>query len=127
MSTTTLQLGAVLHDPEFDRRSPVSVAQLLSCILVCGSAYGAVMGTFGGFSGDHPLQSLYSAIKVPILILLSFGLCLPFFFMINTLLGLRDAFAEALAALLKAQAVVTLALAALAPYTAVWYCSTSKY
>jgi hypothetical protein len=127
MSTTTLQLGALLHDPAFDRRRPISVVWLLACIVCCGGAYGAVMGTFGGFTGQHPLQPIYSAIKVPILIVLSFGLCLPFFFIINTLLGLREAFGEALAALLKAQAVVTLALAALAPYTAVWYCSTSKY
>jgi hypothetical protein len=92
-----------------------------------GGFYGLVMGTFGGFSGDRLWQPVYSGIKVPILLGVSFALGLPFFFMLNTLLGLRADFREALSALLKTQAAITLALGALAPYTAVWYLSTTGY
>ena len=61
------------------------------------------------------------------MIVISFGLCLPFFFIVNTLAGLRDDFGEVVGALLQTQAMVTIALASLAPYTAVWYCSTTRY
>src|SRR4051812_36747833 len=124
MATRAFDFSLLLGDLRAPRRRRVTTTQLLLCIATCGGLYGAVMGTFGGFTGEHPLQSLYSAIKVPILILLSFAICLPCFFTLNTLGGLRDDFAEAIAALLKTQAVVTIALLSLAPYTAVWYCST---
>lgn len=126
MITRTFQLHDLLGWST-GRSRPVSLGTLVLCVIVCGAFYGATMGTFGGFAGDHPWQSLYSAIKVPILIVLSFALCLPCFFILNTLLGLRDDFGDSVSALMKTQAVVTIALAALAPYTAVWYCSTTKY
>ncbi len=119
-------LSLIGHSKSGKRHTP-SLATLFICILFCGGAYGAVMGTFGGFAGDHPWQVIWSAVKVPILIVLSFALCLPFFFMLNTLLGLRDDFGDAIASLLQTQAVVTITLLSLAPYTAVWYCSTTKY
>ena len=126
MATQVVNLQSLLTVSSSQRRR-VTVTQLLLCILFCGGAYGAVMGTFGGFTGEHPWQSIYSAVKVPILIVLSFALCLPFFFILNTLIGLRDDFGDAVAALMRTQAVVTIALVALAPYTAVWYASTTKY
>ncbi|MEX0885895.1 MAG: hypothetical protein WD009_05600 [Phycisphaeraceae bacterium] len=108
--------------------APTSAAAILSLLAVFGFLYGAVMGSYGGFIGElRLLQMLYSGMKVPLLLLVSFTLSLPSFFVINTLLGLRSDFRQALKSLLLAQAGLTLILAALAPFTAFWYLSFSSY
>jgi len=96
-------------------------------VVLGGFFYGAVMGAYGGFTGARLLQVLFSAIKVPLLVLASFALTLPSFFVLNTLLGLRKDFPQALRALVATQAAMAIVLAAMAPYTAVWYCSTGHY
>src|SRR5689334_18732195 len=70
---------------------------------------------------------LYSGIKVPLLLLVTLGISLPSFFVLNTLLGTRADFARVLRALIASQAGLTVVLAALAPLTAVWYLSAAKY
>ena len=40
-------------------------------VLVGGAFYGLVMGAFGGWTGDRPLQMIYSGLKVPLLIVLT--------------------------------------------------------
>jgi hypothetical protein len=97
----------------------------LAC--ACGLVYGTVMGSFGGMTGDRAWQVLYSAAKVPLLLLGTFALCLPSFFVLNTLAGLRNDFAAALRALLAAQAGMTLVLCSLAPLTIVWYLTSANY
>lgn len=99
----------------------------LAAVALGGAAYGAVMGTFGGLSGDRPLQVLFSAVKVPMLILVTTALAMPSFFVLNTLLGLRADFPEVARAVVVTQAAVGIILAAVAPYTAVWYLSTADY
>jgi hypothetical protein len=64
---------------------------------------------------------------VPLLLLVTSLLCLPSFFIVNTVAGLREDFREALHAVLAGQACVTIALAALAPVTALCYISTPNY
>jgi hypothetical protein len=85
------------------------------------------MGSFGGFAPERLWQVLYSAAKVPLLLLAAFCISLPSFFVLNTLLGLRDDFAEVLHALVSAQGGLTVVLLALAPYTAFWYVSFAGY
>lgn len=94
---------------------------------VGGAAYGGVMGAFGGVGGDRPLQILFSAVKVPLLIAVTAALAMPSFFVMNTLLGLRDDFPEAARAVAATQTAVAVVLASLAPYTALWYLSTTDY
>lgn len=101
--------------------------RLAAFVLLCGCLYGAVMGTFGGFAGDRLWQVLISAFKVPLLLLLTFALSLPSFFVLNTLLGVRSDFPAVLRALLGGQAGLTVVLASLAPYTALWYLSFADY
>ena len=72
-------------------------------------------------------QLLYSGVKVPILLLATFGLCLPSFFVVNMLAGLRDDFGQVMRALIATQSCVTVVLAALAPITALWYVSCADY
>jgi hypothetical protein len=96
-------------------------------IVVFGLIYGAAMGSFGGLLGPAALQLLYSAVKVPLLLLATFALSLPSFFVINSLLGLRRDFGEALRALSAAQAGLAIILASLAPFTLFWYASQADY
>src|SRR4051794_35937750 len=76
---------------------------LITLITVFGALYGFLMGTFSGVRGDHSLQLIYSALKVPLLLLVTFGLSLPGFFVLNTLMGVRSDLQHALKALLAAQ------------------------
>jgi hypothetical protein len=62
------------------------------------------MGSLTGLAGGRQLQLLYSAIKVPILLLVTFAISLPSFAVINTLLGLRSDLRAAMSALLDTQA-----------------------
>ncbi|WZP00746.1 hypothetical protein EP7_002397 [Isosphaeraceae bacterium EP7] len=96
-------------------------------VLACGLAYGAVMGTFGGIEGDRPWQVVFSAIKVPLLLLVTLGLSLPSFFVISTLLGVRSDFAESFRSIVASQAALGLILVSLAPLTCVWYASSAAY
>ncbi len=127
-----MRLLRPVADSTFDTRSSLAgrgprLRTLAAYIFIGGFLYGAVMGAFGGFAGQRLLQVLFSALKVPLLILASFALTLPSFFVLNTLLGLRHDFALALRALLAGQAALAIVLAALSPYTAWWYLSSSKY
>jgi hypothetical protein len=92
-----------------------------------GITYGAVMGSFGGVLGERFLQVVYSAVKVPLLLLGTFVLSLPSFFVVNTLFGLRSDFSHSLRALLATQAGLTIILASFAPFTILWYVSSSNY
>lgn len=106
------------------------VRWLLAFTLVFGALYGAVMGAFGLFATGAPRLFAYvgmAAVKVPILLLLTFALCLPSFFIINTIFGLRSDFAEALRAVTGTLACVGLVLASLAPVTAFFYCCSDYY
>lgn len=87
--------------------------------LVLGVAGSATVGlALGGSSGSLAL-AVFAAIKVPLLLALSTALCLPSFFVVNTVLGLRDDFGAACRGLLAAQATLGLCLGALAP-AVVW-------
>jgi hypothetical protein len=99
------------------------VAFLLVLGIAAGMFYGAVMGAFS----LRPMQMLYAALKVPLLLSAAFLISMPSFFMLNTLLGLRADFARTMTALLIAQATFTLTLLSLAPITAFWYVSTTDY
>ena len=92
-----------------------------------GLLYGAAMGCFGGLGAQRWAQIAFSACKVPLLLIVSFGFALPPFFVINTLLGGREEFAKALSAILEAQAALSMVLLSLAPLTLGFYISFSSY
>lgn len=104
-------------------RDKVPVKHLLLLLAAGSFLYGLAMGSF---SLRH-LQALYSGLKVPILLSFSTAVCLPSFFVLNTLLGLRDDFSAALRAVLAAQATVALALCALLPIILFVYASNGDY
>lgn len=103
------------------------LAQLGLMVAAFGITYGAVMGSFGGLFGERFWQVVFSAVKVPFLLLGTFALSLPSFFVVNTLFGLRSDFSHSLRALLATQAGLTIILASFAPFTVLWYASCSDY
>ena len=109
-----------------EERHPL-LGSLLVAIVVSGMFYGAIMGSYGATSGLRIWQAVYSAVKVPFLLITTFLLSLPSFFVLNTLLGLRDDFSRVVRALISTQAGLTVILSALAPFTAFWYVSGSDY
>ena len=98
-------------------------------VMILGFApiYGGMMGSFQFDSPERVLQVVYAAVKMPLLLFATTALCLPGFFVLNTILGLRDDFPEALQAVLAGQAGLSVALASLAPITRFWYFSASDY
>jgi len=113
--------------PALSPGRPASRPRHLVLLAVCfGMLYGAVMGGFGAFEG-RPWQMLLSAVKVPLLVTVTFALSLPSFFVINTLVGVRGDFPHVLRALLACQAALTIVLAGLAPLTVFWYVSCANY
>ena len=100
---------------------------LVLLVVVLGFVYGAVMGSYSALAPWRYHQLVFSGLKVPLLLLATFGLCLPSFFVVNTVAGLRDDFAQALQAVVGAQTCVAAVLAALAPVTALFYLSCGDY
>jgi hypothetical protein len=92
----------------------LSLRDLLLLIVTAGACYGACMGTFA-YEPVRSMLMLYSAMKIPILIVLTTLVCLPAFFVLNTAAGVRDDFGKALRAVLSAQGAFTVTLAGLAP------------
>ena len=104
-----------------------SLARSVRYCVVFGLIYGAAMGCFSGLGIERWQQILYSACKVPLLLIVSFSFALPPFFVMNTLLGVRDDFAQVLRAILETQAGLAMVLVSLAPLTLGFYISSSNY
>jgi hypothetical protein len=109
-----------------EHRLPI-LGSLVLAVVAYGMLYGGVMGSYGGPNGWRLWQAVYSAVKVPFLMMTTFLLSLPSFFVLNTLFGLRDDFGRVVRALVSTQAGLTIILSALAPFTAFWYVSGSQY
>ena len=106
-----------LGRPRLAEQSGETWQRLALVVIVAGAVYGAFMGSFRLVSAERLLMVLYAAVKVPILIFGTSLVCLPGFFVLNTVLGLRAEFGRALRAVLAGQAALTVALASLGPIT----------
>lgn len=110
-----------------DPRRAARPRELAMAVLAAGAIAGALVGTYALDSPQRLLGVVYSAAKVPLLILVSAMLTLPGFFVINTVLRLRDDWPVVLRAILRGQAAMGLALAALSPLTVLAYASELSY
>ncbi len=108
-------------------RSIRAAGSLLVLMIAFGLLYGSAMGLFSGVRGQHVWQVIYSALKVPMLMAVTFVVALPSFFVLNTLMGVREDFGRVLRALLATQAGLTIILASFAPFTLLWYVSCANY
>src|SRR5690242_17256496 len=117
MSTTLLRYTDDLLRGSDLFRGPRDAAErhklLVFTILIFAPCYGALMGSYRLDSAERWLQIFYSAVKLPILLFATSAICLPGFFVLNSILGLRDDFAEALGAILAGQAGLSVVLTAL--------------
>ena len=95
--------------------------------IVCALLYGAVMGSFGGVTGERTWQVVYSSVKVPLLLGATVALAMPSFVVINALAGVRDDLGLAIRAIVVSQATLAVLLASLAPITLFWYASATDY
>jgi hypothetical protein len=96
---------------------------LLLGIAAAGCLYGSAMGSFACDSLPRAKLILYASVKVPLLLLATTLICLPGFFVLNTLAGLRRTFTRALRAIFAGQAGVALSLAAQSPLILFMYAS----
>lgn len=103
------------------------VWEQLPMIVGGGALYGAIMGSYRGLADDGWKQILLSATKVPVLFLVTFLLCLPSYFVLNVLAGLRDDFPRVLRALLSFQSLAAVVLAAFGPIIWLMNVSTPNY
>ena len=104
-----------------------SVLLTLGCLVVFGLAHGAMVGSYTGVWAGQPLQIVYSALKLPLLLVVTFAVALPSFFVLNTLAGLREDWPRVLRMLLASQAALAVVVASLGPLLLVAYASTGVY
>ncbi len=129
-SVTTRRVDAFLRGrSEFrpGRTALSTLYWLLGAVVVFGGFYGVVMVCFTGLAPGRWHQLLYSGIKTPMLLLLIYGLCVPTFFVLNSVFGLRTDTASALLALTAMQSCFAIVLACLAPVLALVYVSIKDY
>lgn len=129
MSSILLRVDDILRGSGWTLRASrwTTLLQLSCVVIVFGCAYGAVMGSYGGIMGERMWQVCYTAVKVPCLLLVTFLITLPSFFVLNTLFGLRDDFGDAVQAVIATQAGLAIILASFAPLTFLWYASFNSY
>jgi hypothetical protein len=98
-----------------------SLSLMLSAFVLF-AVYGAIMGSFSG-----PLQAVSSAIKLPILFLLTVLICLPTLYVACLLLGARESLSQYYVALLGTLAVTAALLVSFAPVTLFFMLTSSHY
>ncbi|MBI3099140.1 MAG: hypothetical protein HYY93_12995 [Planctomycetes bacterium] len=81
--------GAVIREAAVPGRIHDHVVSLLLIVVAFGALYGATIGMFGG-----GLQAAFAAVKVPIILLGTTFLCLPTFYVFNSLLGSKLTFGQ---------------------------------
>lgn len=90
-------------------------------ILVLSAVYGATMGTYAG-----GLSILFSAIKVPVLLLISLYLTIPSYYVLYSLLGGKRTLRQTAMLLLFSFTVMATVLIALVPINLFFVITTTK-
>jgi len=106
---------------------PAGGFTLLVCLL--GASYGLCMGCFAVFNRADPqfMQLLASAMKVPVLFLLTLLVTLPSLYVFNALIGSRLGGSAVLRLLLASLGVTLAVLASLGPIVAFFSLTTTSY
>jgi hypothetical protein len=105
---------ALVGTTSLPRRRQIAWALLTAVV------YGIAMGA----SDARPLQMCYSALKLPLLLGVTFLISLPSFYVINSIAGVGRDFGRVVSGLLASQAVLTVVLCSFAPVTVFWYASS---
>jgi hypothetical protein len=89
--------------------TPLTVSMLTSSAITL-ACYGAVLGSF-----HSPLMALTSAIKLPLLFLVTLAICLPTLYLFNLVFGAKLSVRQALALVMVAITVTAMLAVAFAP------------
>lgn len=125
----TLIIERILRDRESLWREVLAEQQLNSVLrrmlvssVVSLALYGLVLGASAG-----PLQALSSAVKLPLLFLLTLAICLPTLYLFNLVFGARLSIRQALALVLVAVTVTGALTLAFAPISLFFLITASDY
>jgi len=110
--------GGLLRDLSGSQRMVEHALSLLAIAVAFCAAYGAVMGLY-----RPGLQTLYAALKIPIVVLGSALLCTPTLFVFNAVGGSRLTLAQVVCLVLSMTATISLILVAFAPIA--WFFGVS--
>lgn len=98
------------------------IAALMFSSSVFFAIYGAIIGAFGGW-----MQAIASAVKVPILYLMTAIVCFPTLYFFNILFGSRKSFVQHLAVLTAAIASISILLFSFAPVSLFFLITAPDY
>ena len=97
-------------------------------LIVAGAAWqGAMMGSYALWNGGSVWFLVWGALKVPILLGLAGGLCVPILRVMSLLLGISDEFEAVSRSLLGVQVAFVAVLTALSPLILLLYASGASY
>jgi len=102
--------GGILREVAASERLAELSLTFLALAAVVSAAYGAVLGLY-----QPGLQTLYAALKVPVVVVGSVLLCTPSLYVFNAVLGGRLALGQVLVLTLGMSACMSLILIAFAP------------
>lgn len=98
------------------------ILQMLTSSAIALTGYGLVLGT-----SSSPLQALSSALKLPVLFLLTLAICLPTLYLFNLVFGARLSVSQALALVLTAITVTSMLTLAFAPISLFFLITAPDY
>ncbi len=109
--------------------SAVSLGSLVRAVFILGGFYGVCMGLFAAMRGSHGTawQMPASALKIPLLFLLTLLVTFPSLYVFSALSRSTMQFAASLHLLIRAITVSIALLASFGPITAFFTLSTSSY
>lgn len=114
--------GQFIEEIRQGERLEKKIIALLICSSIFFAIYGAIIGLF-----HSPAQALSSAIKVPILYLLTLLICLPTLYIFNIFFGSGRNLAQHFAMVLTAASVISALLFGFAPVTLFFLITTQHY
>lgn len=101
---------------------PQKIRALLVASGLCFAVYGGIIG-----ASASGMQALSSAIKLPILYLLTMLICFPTLFLFNVFFGAQQSFRQQFTLLLTAVAVISVLLVGFAPVTLFFLVTAHSY
>jgi hypothetical protein len=121
--------GDALKPGDTGRRLDFAVGPLLGLVAILAASYGVCMGSFAVLARDDPewRQILASAVKVPLLFVLTLVVTFPSLYVFSALLGSRLRLADLLRVVSAGLAVLVTVLAAFGPIVSFFSVSTTSY
>jgi len=105
-----------------DRELPKLTGQMLVSSMVALAVYGAVLGSF-----HSVLMALTSAVKLPLLFLVTLAICLPTLYLFNLVFGARLSIRQSLSLVMVALTVTAMLALAFAPISLFFLITAPDY